>query len=183
MFGDARFGVIRCRRSGGDPATSRRGGASAKVEPHWPDAPSLLAPGTRPPAPSASAPPCPAGGCPCHDCIRPSQYHPSSPRRSKRYRAGVPTWWIFNMFVVVRPCGDAATMTTDAPGSAWPCSRSPSSIKEIRPSVSSATVAGNASTPQRRHSDRRTSTGGTKAYTGTSGRSNDRSFAVRPVSV
>jgi hypothetical protein len=42
-----------------------------------------------------------------------------------------PTWWIFSMFVVVRPAGIEAAITTVSPAVARPSARSPSSINEI----------------------------------------------------
>ena len=56
------------------------------------------------------------------------------------------------MFVVVRPAGDEAAITTASPIDASPCACSPRSISAIMPSVSAGGVAGSASTPHCRHS-------------------------------
>ena len=103
--------------------------------------------------------------------------------RRPRLADGHPTWWSFNMFVVVRPAGDEAAITTASPGSASPCCLQ-ATVHQRRSSRRCPRAARpQRLTPQSRHVDRRTSSGGMNAYTGTLGRSADRRRAVRPVSV
>src|SRR5438128_2349006 len=64
-------------------------------------------------------------------------------------RTWLPTSWTFSMFVVVRPAGEAAAITTDCPRLTRSRSRMPSSMSAIMSSVSTGTLVAGSDDPSK----------------------------------